>query len=140
MKYVYVVILFVVSLYCTNTFAGDAASSKKLSPETAELANQCNLEARNSLINGDLKLVEEICMQTVKEIEKSDKDREFMVNPIMNLAFAYTMAGEFDKATPLYNKARDIRIQLYGPESRKIKEIDKMIENQEAMKQQKFNQ
>jgi len=138
-KYLYLIIFLVVIIYSTNALAADSALSKTLSPETEELSKQCNLEARNSLIHEDLKLVEDVCMKAVSEIEKSDKHKEFMVNPIMNLAFAYTMAGQFDKATPLYKKARDIRIQLYGADSKKIKEIDKMIENQKIMTQQKFN-
>lgn len=139
MKYLYLIIVFVVSLYSADSLAA-GTPSRTLSPEMEKLSKQCNIEARNSLISEDLKLVEDICMQTVTEIEKSDKDREFLINPIMNLAFAYTMAGQFDKATPLYKKARDIRIQLYGADSKKIKEIDKMIENQKTMQKQKSDQ
>lgn len=139
MKYLYLIIVFVVSLYSADSLAA-GTPSRTLSPEMEKLSKQCNIEARNSLISEDLKLVEDICMQTVTEIEKSDKDREFLINPIMNLAFAYTMAGHFDKATPLYKKARDIRIQLYGADSKKIKEIDKMIENQKTMQKQKSDQ
>lgn len=140
MKYLYLIICITVTLYCTSASAAGPSSSKKLPPEAEQLSKQCNLEAKNSLISEDIKLVEDLCMQAVEAIEKSGKDREFLINPIMNLAFAYTMAGQYEKADPLYKKARDIRIELYGTDSSKIKEIDKMIENQETMKRQKFSQ
>ncbi len=137
MKYLSLIIVVVVSLYSVNSMAADSPKVTKLSPETEALSQTCSREAKNALINGDLALVEKVCMQAINDIEKSKVDKEYMVNPIMNLAFSYTLAGMYDKATTLYKQARDIRVELYGPDSKKLKSIDKLIENQEAMKQQK---
>ncbi len=137
MKYLSLIIVVVVSLYSANLMAADSPKVTKLSPETEALSQTCSREAKNALINGDLALVEKICMQAINDIEKSEVNKEFMVNPIMNLAFSYTLSGLYDKATPLYKQARDIRVELYGPDSKKLKSIDKLIENQEAIKQQK---
>ncbi len=136
MKYLYVIMLLLISLNCTNTFAVDSASGTSLSQGEEELSKKCSLEARNALVNGDMALVEKVCMQAINEIEKSHADKEYLINPIMNLALSYTLAGQFDKATPLYYSARHIREKLYGPDSKKLKEIDDMIERQEEMKRQ----
>ncbi|MBI4683529.1 MAG: tetratricopeptide repeat protein [Nitrospirae bacterium] len=136
MNYIYVIIFLLVSLNCSNTFAADPASGSSLSPRANELLNKCNLESRNSLVSGDLALTDKVCMEAVKVIEKSDANKEFLINPIMNLAVSYSMAGQFDKAAPLYNRARDIRKELYGPDSIQVKEIDDTIRKQEEMKRQ----
>jgi len=136
MKYVYVFMLMIGSLYCVNAFAEDSASGGALSQQEKEFLTTCNLEARNALVHGDLAIVEKVCIQAVKEIEKSHADKEPLVNPIMNLAFSYTLAGQFDKAAPLYNRARDIREKLYGSDSRELREIDDMIKKQEEIKRQ----
>ncbi len=136
MKYVYVIMFLLVSLNCANTFAADPASGNSLSPRANELLNKCNLESRNSLVNGDLALADKVCTEAIKVIEKSDANKEFLINPIMNLALSYSLAGQFDKATPLYNRARDIRKELYGPDSIQLKEIDESIKKQEEMKRQ----
>ena len=137
MKYVYVFMCVLVSLCCAHTFAADSASGESLSQEEMEFSATCNLEARNALVNGDMALVEKVCMQAIKEIEKSHADKEVLINPIMNLAFSYTLAGQFDKATPLYHRARHIREKLYGADSRELKEIEDMITQQEEMKRQR---
>lgn len=133
MKYVYVALCLFLSLNSLNAFAEVPAGDNSLSEEARELSMKCNLEARNFLVSGDLALVAELCTQAVSVIEKSPADKEYMINPMMNLAFAYTLAGQFDKATPLYNRARDIREKLYGPDSKKLKEIDGMIKRQEEI-------
>lgn len=136
MKYIYVVVCLLLSLNSVNTFAEVPAADNVLSQEAMELAKRCNLEARNFLVSGNLALVEELCTQTVSVIEKSRADKEYMINPMMNLALSYTLAGQFDKATPLYNRARDIREKLYGSDSKKLKEIDDMIKRQEEIQKQ----
>jgi len=136
MKYMYVFIFVLVSLHSANTFAADTASGESLSQQEKEFSTKCNLEARNALVHGDMALVEKVCTQAINEIEKSHAGREVLVDPIMNLAFSYTLTGQFEKATPLYNRARDIREKLYGADSRQLKEIDDMIKKQEEMKQQ----
>ena len=137
MKYVYVIMFLLVSFSSAITFAADPASGNLLSPRANELLNKCNLESRNSLVSGDLALADKLCTEAIKVIEKSDSNKEFLINPIMNLAVSYSMAGQFDKAAPLYNRARDIRKELYGPDSIQVKEIDETIRKQEAIKQQR---
>lgn len=136
MKYIYVFMFVLVSLHCANSFAAEPASGDALSPQEKEFSTNCNLEARNALVHGDMALVEKICLQAISEIEKSHAGKEVLVNPIMNLAFSYTLTGRFDKATPLYDRARNIREKLYGADSKQLKEIDDMIKRQEEMKQQ----
>lgn len=136
MKYLYVVMFLLLPLHFTNALAADPAAGETLSQQEKEFSTICNLEARNSLVNGDLALVEKVCSQAIEEIDKNHTDKEHLINPIMNLAFSYTLAGRFDKATPLYNRARDIREKLYGADSREFKEIDDMIRQQEEMKKQ----
>lgn len=136
MKYFYVFMFMLVSLHCANSFAEDSVPGDALSPQEKEFSTNCNLEARNALVHGDMALVEKVCTQAINEIEKSHAGTEFLVNPIMNLAFSYTLTGRFDKATPLYDRARNIREKLYGADSRQLKEIDDMIKQQEEMKRQ----
>ncbi len=136
MKYIYVFMFVFVIFHCANTVAADSATGETLSQQEKEFSTTCNLEARNALVHGDMALVEKVCTQAITEIEKSHADKDLLVNPIMNLAFSYTLAGQFDKATPLYNRARNIREKLYGADSRQLKEIDDMIKQQEEMKRQ----
>jgi hypothetical protein len=124
----------------TSTFAVDSTPTGSLSTHEEALSQKCNREARNALINGDIELVETVCTQAMEEIDKSHENKEYLINPMLNLAFSYTLAGQFDKATPLYNKARDIRKELYGPDSQKVKEIDRLIEEQEKIKRHNSSQ
>lgn len=136
MKYIYVVACLLLILISVNASAGDATADNPLSQEARELSKSCNLEARNFLVSGNLASVEELCTRAVSVIEKSRADREYMINPMMNLALSYTLAGQFDKATQLYNRARDIREKLYGADSKRLKEIDDMIKRQEEIQKQ----
>ncbi|RJR18838.1 MAG: tetratricopeptide repeat protein [Nitrospiraceae bacterium] len=137
MKYYYLIALLIAGLCLSDSFAADSSAHKAMSLHEDDFSTQCNLEARNALVNGDLALVERVCTQAITELEKSDEDREALVNPIMNLAFSYTLTGRFDKATPLYNRARNIREKLYGADSKQTKEIDDMIKRQEEMRKQR---
>lgn len=136
MKYLYVIVFLSACLICQHASAADSASGQPLSPQAQKLEKQCNLEARNSLIHGDTALVEEACMQAVKEIEKSRSDKKYLINPILNLAYSYTLAGQFDKAEPLYSRARHIGEQVYEADSKHLKEIDRLIGVKEEMKRQ----
>jgi len=130
-KFIYVIILLFVSANFSNAVAVDSASVNELSAEAKSLSQECNLEARNSLISGDIRLVEKMCMGAIKEIEKSSSDKELIINPLLNLAYAYTLAGYFDKATPLYEQARGIGVKSYKPNSLKLKAIDDVIKSHE---------
>ena len=131
MKFIYAVSLMLVCTFYSNAVAVDSASVKALSEEAISLNEKCNLEARNALIHNNIKLVEQLCMDAVKEIEKSSSDKELTINPLLNLAYTYTLAGDFDKATPLYKRARDIGEKIYTPKSKKLKRIDEVIKSHE---------
>jgi len=130
-----VLFLFLV-LGLSTVYAADTAEAGPLSQREAELSDQCNLAARNSLASGDLTMVEKTCTQAINEIDKAHPGQEYLINPILNLAFSYTLAGQFDKATPLYSRARKIRVKLYGPDNIKVKEVEKLIRNQEEIQKQ----
>jgi hypothetical protein len=117
----------------SNAVAVDSASVNALSEEAKSLSLKCNLEARNALIHGDVKLVEQLCMDAVKEIEKSSPDKELTINPLLNLAYTYTLAGLFDKATPLYERARGIGEKSFKPGSQELKKIDEVIKSHEEI-------
>lgn len=134
MKFLYIIIILFISITCATASAADATSSDLPSHEAEELAKQCNLEARNALIHENLKLVEDICMKAVKEIEKSSTNKKYLINPILNLAFSFTLASQFDKADPLYKKALGIGEKIYEPGSREIKKINDVIRQHEEMK------
>ncbi|MEW6602114.1 MAG: tetratricopeptide repeat protein [Nitrospirota bacterium] len=134
MKNIYLIMLVLVSIAGSNVFAADAESGKKLSVQEEDLSTQCDLEARNALIHEDVTRVEKVCMQAIDQIGKSHPGQEVLINPIMNLAFSYTLTGQFDKATTLYDRARKIREKLYGADSTQLEEIDNMIKRQEEMK------
>ena len=131
MKTFYALIIILAVITGSNSMAAENTSGNTMTPHETELFKQCNLEARNALINGNVKLVEDICMQTVSEIEKNHKSKELTINPLMNIAFLYTLSGNFDKATPLYNKARKLSEEAFGPDSAQVKAIDERIRAQE---------
>lgn len=130
-----VLFLFLV-LGLSTVYAADPAADSSLSQREEELSTQCNLAARNALASGDLTIVEKACTQAIKEIDKAHPGQEHLINPMLNLAFSYTLAGQFDKATPLYSRARKIRVKLYGPDNIKVKEVDKLISTQKEMQKQ----
>lgn len=141
MKFFYVIISLIISLNCANALAADEpkAKAKPLTQKEEKLLEECNLAARNSLVNEDLAHVEKVCTQAINEIDRTHPGQEELINPIMNMAFSFTLAGQFDKAAPLYKRARDIREKLYGPNSKKLKEIDNYIKAQEGMKRDHSN-
>ena len=120
----------------STVHAADPAAAGALSQQEEELSKQCNLDARNSLASGDITLVEKACTKAIDEIEKTHPGQEHLINPIMNLAFSYTLAKDFDKAAPLYERAKKIREALYGPDSMQVKEVDNLMKAQGDMKQQ----
>ena len=137
MKTFYALIIILAVMTGSNLMAAESTTENTMTPRETELFKQCNLDARNALINGDVRLVEKTCMQTVNEIEKNHKSKELTINPLMNLAFLYTLSGKFDKATPLYNKARKISAEVFGPDSKQVAAIDERIKTQEeAQKKQ----
>ena len=137
MRIVYVMILLSAVLGYINVFAAESPSKEpSISQKGKELSNECNMEAKNALIHGDLDLVDRLCMEAVKEIEGSKSGKEFMINPLMNLAFSYSMAGLSDKADPIYQKAMDLGEELYGAGSPQLNQIEKMVDAHEEMKRQ----
>ncbi len=133
MKYIYVIVFFCVSLHSAITGASDSEPVNPLSAQEKSLKKTCNLEARNSLINGDIALVEKVCTRAIEELDKAHAYKEHLIDPILNMAFAYTLAGQFEKATPLYKRARGIREKIFGPGSREVKQVDALIKEQETM-------
>ncbi len=131
MKYLYVIIFIALNLVCSVAAAGE------LSAEAKALSNKCNLEARNALINGDLELVENVCTQAMKTIGSTGKNRKYQINPMLNLAYSYSLSGQFEKAAPLYDRARLIGAEFYEPGNRILRDIDQLIEVHEKMKKQR---
>lgn len=131
MKSIYVVILLFLSSSFSVAFGVDSAAVNELSDKAKSLSLQCNLEARNALISGDIQLVEQLCLDAVKEIEKSSSDKELTINSMLNLAYTYTLAGLFDKAAPLYEKAKGIGENVYKPGSMEMKKINDVISSHE---------
>ena len=129
MKYFYMIAILAATLICTPAFAADAAPEGP-SPEQQEMLKECNLAARNSLINGDVKLVEETCTKAMKEMAKAYPDKAYVINPMLNLAFTYSMGGYFERAKPLLEKAREIGQKVYKPGSKELKAIEKFIKDQ----------
>ena len=125
-----VIFLFLIASFSV-ALGVDSASVNELSEKAKSLSLQCNLEARNSLISGDIQLVEQLCLDAVKEIEKSSSDKELTINSLLNLAYTYTLAGLFDKATPLYEKAKGIGEKVYKPESMELRKINEVINSHE---------
>jgi len=138
MKYLYCAVLLLACLMLVNAYAGDSSPTEKSLPdEIIKLLKQCNLEARNSLVHGDVKLVEKVCMPLINQLQTSEENNKYLIDPIMNLAFSYTLAGQFEKAAPLYEKAKIIGTQLYEPDSRILKNINEVIRVQEDMQKQR---
>ena len=140
MKFLYMIALLAVTLTCTPALASDAPSEGP-SPEQQKLLKDCNLTARNSLINGDVKAVEDACTKAIREMKKSYPDKEYMINPMLNLAFTYSMGGYYDRAKPLLKRAKEIGQKLYKPGSKELKAIEDFIKDQEDRKNNppKFN-
>ena len=129
MKYLYMIMILAATLICTPAFASDKAPEAP-SPEQQEMLKECNLAARNSLINGDVKLVESTCTKAMKEMATSFPDKEYVINPMLNLAFTYSMGGYFDRAKPLLEKAREIGQKIYKPGSKELRAIEDFIKDQ----------
>ena len=134
MKLLYIVIVLVICLGYGTAGAADEKKAASTELMAKQLSDQCNMGARNSLASGDIEVAEEACMKAIEEIDKSYEDKRLLINPLMNLAFSYTLAGQFDKATPYYDRARSITIQLDGPDSKMASKIDQLINAQEEMK------
>jgi hypothetical protein len=138
MKYLYTIVLLAATLICTNAFAQPhSQKAPKEMPGTAQeqkLLMDCNLAARNSLINGDIPKVEKTCTKAMNEMEKSFPDRGYMINPMLNLAFTYSLTGDFDKADPLLAKAKSLGEKFYKPGGSEMKSINDFIEDHNRRK------
>ena len=140
MKYIFTIAILAVSLICTNAFAqhGSPKPPKEMPLTTQEqkLFMDCNLVARNSLINGDIAKVERTCMMAVKEMEKSHPDKDYLIHPVLNLAFTYSLMGDYDKAEPLLARAKSLGEKFYKPGSKEMKSIDDFIEDHNKRKEE----
>ncbi len=136
MKVFSIILTICLALSCTYSSASDAPPENPLSPEELSLLENCNLNARNSLISEDIALVKNTCMQAINTIDKSHQDKKYLINPIMNLAFAYSLAGQFDKANPLYDRALTIGNKSFPADSWKLKEIRDVVNASKNMKGQ----
>ncbi len=136
MKYLYVIAFIIATVITATAFAADPEADNPLSPRELELLENCNLEARNSLIHEDLELVKNICTEAIENISKSHKDDKFIINPLMNLAFSYSLAGHFDKAEPIYDRALKIGKKSFPADSRKLRKITDVIKASENMKKE----
>ena len=133
MKFLYITAFLLVTLIITPAFASDAATEGP-SPEQQTLLKDCNLAARNSLINGDVKMVEDTCTKAIREMTTSYPDKAYMINPMLNLAFTYSMGGYYQRAEPLFKRAKEIGQKLYKPGSKELKAIEDFIKDQEYRK------
>jgi len=140
MKYLYTIILLAATLICTNAFAQhaspEAPKEMPLTTQEQKLFMDCNLAARNSLINGDIAKVERTCMMAVKEMEKSHPDKDYLIHPVLNLAFTYSLMGDYDKAEPLLARAKSLGEKFYKPGSSEMKSIDDFIEDHNKRKEE----
>jgi len=127
-----VIILFVITAGAL-AFADSSETRAELSSREKAMDMACNREARNALAANDTTVVEKICTDAISVIGKNHPDTEALVNPLMNLAFSYTLASKFSKASPLYERARAIRAKQFGPDSSQVKEIDNMITSQDEL-------
>ncbi len=134
MRYMYLLIVISIISVVSTASASDPSSGKSVPSGATALIKKCNLEARNALINGDIQLVETICMKAVNEIEQSAADKKLIIDPLLNLAYSYTLAGLFEKATPLYERALSLSNKLYKPDSRESKKIDELYNVHKEMK------
>ena len=89
----------------------------------------CNLAARNSLISGDIKRVEDLCSKAAKVMEDSYPGKGYMINPMLNLAFTYSLTGAYDKADTLLAQAKSIAEKLFEQGSSEMKKINDLIED-----------
>ncbi len=138
MKYLYGFVLFVACLIHITVYAVDSSPTEKSLPDAIiMLLKQCNLEARNALVHGDVEPVEKACMPLINQLYSVEENKKYVIDPIMNLAFSYTLAGQFEKAAPLYEKAKLIGAQLYEPDSRILRNINEVIRVQENMQKQR---
>ncbi|HDH00888.1 MAG TPA: tetratricopeptide repeat protein [Nitrospirae bacterium] len=133
MKYVYMIGVLAATLICTNAFAQHASPKTPVKmpvvAQQQELLMDCNLAARNSLISGDIKRVEDMCTKAMNVMEESYPDRGYMINPMLNLAFTYSLIGDFDKADPLLARAKKLGEKFFKPESSEMKSINDLIED-----------
>jgi hypothetical protein len=120
------IIFLAVSLISTGAFASEAV---KVTPtqEQTDMMMACNLAARNSLINMDIQRVEDTCTKSMNEMERSYPDKGYMINPMLNLAFIYSLTGEYAKADPLLAKAKSIGEKFYKDGSGEMKNINDLI-------------
>ena len=138
MRYLYIVTLLAATLICKNVLAQPSlVKPPKEMPVVAqqqELLMDCNLAARNSLISGDIKKVEETCTKAVNEMTKSFPNRGYMINPMLNLAFTYSLTGDYAKAEPILARAKELGEKYYKPGSSEMKSINDFIEDNEKRK------
>lgn len=133
MKSLLIIMFLTAALICSNAFAEDDPINKP-SPKEEKLLMDCNLAARNSLINGDIPRVEKTCTEAIKEMERVHPDKGHMINPMMNLAFTYSLTGDYAKAEPLLAKAKKIGEKFYKPGSTEMKSINRFIEDHNKRK------
>ena len=129
----YMTAILAAILIYTPSFAQDA-SPKDTLPAQNKILKDCNLAARNSLISGDIKRVENMCTKAMKVMEESYPDRGYMINPMLNLAFTYSLIGEYAKADPLLAKAKSLGEKFYKPGSKELKSINDFIEDHNKRK------
>ena len=131
MRFSYIVTLFAVTLIYTNAFGLDMSPNepveKPISDQEQNLMMDCNLAARNSLINGDIAKVERTCKQASDELAKSHPEKAYSIHPMLNLAFTYSLMGAFDKADPILAEAKALGEKFYKPGSREMKNIEDLI-------------
>lgn len=132
MKYIYIALLAAALIY-TPASAEDAMPEGP-TPEQQQMMLDCNLASRNSLINGDIKRVEDTCTKAMNEMEKAYPDKAYLINPMLNLAFVYSLAGDYERAEPLLNKAKELGEKYYKPGSLEMKKIETFIKDQEDRK------
>jgi hypothetical protein len=130
---IYITTLLLVTIIITPVFASEAAKVTP-TPEQNNLMMECNLAARNSLINMDIQKVEVTCTKAMNEMDKAYTDKSYMINPIMNLAFIYSLTGEYAKADPLLAKAKSIGEEYYKAGSSEMKNINDLIEDHNIRK------
>ncbi len=138
MKFSYMIMLLAATLICTNVFAQPASTAPPkemaITAQGQELLMDCNLAARNSLISGDIAKVESTCKIAIKEMEKSHPDKDYMIHPMLNLAFTYSLIGAYDKAEPYLAKAKEIGEKFHKPGSSEMKKINDFIEDHNKRK------
>ena len=128
MKYLYITALLLITIIITPVFAANAPKEMPTQEQT-NMMMACNLAARNSLINMDIQKVEATCTKAMNEMDKAYTDKSYMINPILNLAFIYSLTGEYAKADPLLAKAKSIGEKYYKAGSSEMKNINGLIED-----------